>query len=85
MPRKVTWIERRELYLRGARCCAIAHVDTWEIEIDTAMHKSAVSLLDSHIHELFHLKHPDWPERKVKSDAKFIARELRRLGYRLDK
>jgi hypothetical protein len=80
--RKVTWVERSDIYYRGERCFGLADKAAWTIEIDPKLHRSPRSQLITEIEELFHLKHPDWPERKAKSNAAFFGSELWRRGYR---
>jgi hypothetical protein len=80
--RKVTWIERSEIYLKGHRCYGIANHDDWAIEIDPAFHRSPRQLLETEVHELWHLICPDATERQVRKWAKTMRDELWRLGYR---
>ena len=83
MPRKrVKWIERSGIHFNGGRVYAVANKETFEIEIDRAFHKSPLSILETEVHELRHLKSPEWTERKVTTDSRWLARELYRLGYR---
>ena len=80
--RRVKWIERSGIHFRGERVLALADKTTGIIEIDRAFHTSPYSIHETEIHELFHIKCPDWSERKVTREARFFARELHKLGYR---
>lgn len=80
--RKVTWIERPEIYLRGHRCYGIANHDDWSIEIDTPHHRSPRQVLNTEIHELHHLINPQASERQTNRAANFLCAELWKLGYR---
>jgi hypothetical protein len=82
MRRKVLWIPRRELYLNGKRCFAIADPETWQVEIDYDYHRSERQVLLTESHELGHILFPDLGERKVASKFEHLGAELYRLGYR---
>lgn len=58
-----------------------AYVDYNLIEIDPR-HKTAKSLLDTELHEFFHIRHPEWSEKKVIKEAKATRDFLWQLKYR---
>jgi hypothetical protein len=80
--RKVTWIERPEVYLRGTRCYGVAHHETFTIEIDPGFHRSERQILETEVHELYHLLHPHHTEKQATRAGKFLCAELWRRGYR---
>ena len=84
MPRrKVIWIPRKELYLRGERKMAIANLGTWEVEIDYDFHSSDRQILLTEVHELGHLYCPTFRENQIiKKFEHGLGHELWRLGYR---
>lgn len=51
--------------------------------IEIHKHQSALSILDTEIHEFIHMKYPEIPEESVEKMATRIANFLyKRLGYR---
>jgi hypothetical protein len=82
MRRRIIWIERPEVYLRGERCFGVAHHDTWTIELDPAHCGSPRQILLTECHELGHLLFPSLRERDIGKKFEFLAAELWKRGYR---
>lgn len=77
-PRRVRIVERklgRERALGQAIGCPV-----YLVEIDPR--QSERERLDTLIHELLHLAHPSWSERRVETHATWLAALLWRSGYR---
>lgn len=85
MRRRVKWVERPDVYLRGERCYAVADKANWQIDIDVAYHRSPRQILLTETHELGHLLFPDLPEKDVRKKFEFLAAELWRRGYRKER
>ena len=78
--KRVTWVDRPDIYHRGFKCYGLADLETYTIEIDPGL--SLRKTLVVEVHELLHLAFPEARERQVDRIAKFIGGELWRRGWR---
>ncbi len=58
----------------------IAYAEKNKIEIDPRQRPK--TLLDTYIHEFFHIRFPDWSETKIRREARSLTKFLWSLKYR---
>lgn len=58
----------------------LAYAEKNKIEIDPRQRPK--TLLDTYIHEYFHIRFPEWSETKVKREARALTKFLWNLKYR---
>jgi hypothetical protein len=58
----------------------LAHIEEKVIEIDPR--QKPKTLLDTELHEFFHIRHPEWSESKVCREARAATKFLWSLKYR---
>jgi hypothetical protein len=75
--RNITVVTRK---LGREKAYGLADIENKVIEIDPR--QKPKSLLDTELHEFFHIRHPEWSETKVRREATAAAKFLWGLKYR---